>query len=188
MPAVFFTDRDQLVAAVHRLVAANVPFEFRPALAAAGADGVAVEAEHGAALLAAQAATETDHRVTFKYDDEEAKGEVAIGPGPYGATLSVDGEPVALIDLFARATAGEGEDPTAQLLLFAPGDDDEPAAKAYVRGGRLAVIVHRDADVERDDPRAIHSDGQDGMFLYPSKKRMKALAAEEAEEAVQTTP
>jgi len=63
----------------------------------------------------------------FVFDEQEAKGDIVVERGAYGLYIWVDGECLALIDLFYLSPANDNEEPHKKhpaIHLYQPGEDD----------------------------------------------------------------
>lgn len=157
-----------LRALVCRLIADGKAFGVH---GASGVVSMAVDPDDPLYLDERHAET-ADETVRFDFDDEAAKGSLAVRPGEYGPTLLVNGAEWGYVDMF-HASPSWTEDPPAaplppQLLLSSPHNDAEVWAKVLVDpDNKMSVVLHREAVALPSHPRPIHSDGSDFVFSAP---------------------
>ena len=99
--------------------------------------------------------TQTGHRcLTLKVDGPEAKGTIGLEESSYGATLHVNGQCLALVDLFPFSPAAHSivpdDHPTArpQLALYDGTRDSDALGNVHWRSDGSVEIVANQPDIE----------------------------------------
>jgi hypothetical protein len=105
--------------------------------------------------------------VVFRYDSDDAKGEVRIVNGTYGPSIVVNGVEVGWVDLFNCVPANGGGLP--QFCLNHP-EAQDLAAKVLIQPDRLILVVNGETPSARGPcPQGIHSDRKDVVYTIDMK-------------------
>jgi len=95
--------------------------------------------------------TQQGHRrLTLNVNEPEAKGTIVLEESAYGATLHVNGQCLALVDLFPFSPAGRSilpdHQPTArpQLAVYDGTSDSDALGNVFWRAdGRVEIVVNQ---------------------------------------------
>lgn len=103
-------------------------------------------------ITAIEASRQLDMAI-MNFDLVEAKGQVALVRGGFGAEIWVDGKCVALIDLYFRARGFEDHDPDdagkLHIQIEAP-DTPDPLGHVYIHPDHTEMVMER-TDVRHYD-------------------------------------